>query len=298
MRILLTGSSGLVGTALREHWVAHGWEIRRLVRGPVPSFGDCRYWDPTAGVIDATVLDGVDAVVHLAGEAIAEGRWTAAKKRRIRESRIQSTALIARTIAKAISPPPVLICASAVGIYGDRGQEWVGEESAPGCGFLSQVCVDWEAAASPALSAGVRCVFLRLGIVLSSKGGALARMLPFFRWGLGGRIGSGDQMMSWIGIDDLLCVVDQAIQAHGMQGPVNAVTPCPVSNREFTRLLAARMRRPAWLPAPAWALRLFFGEMAEAALLASVRVRPQRLLDAGFTFRHPELSGWLSSARF
>lgn len=297
MKILMAGSSGLVGNALRSAWNSQGVEVRRLLRGKGSAGPDALYWDPSEGVIDRGSLDAVDVVVNLAGENVASGRWTQARKRLIRESRIQSTQLLARAFQGTKHPPKLLVSASAIGVYGDSGEEWVTEDSPPGEGFLSQVCVDWEAAAQPAIVAGVRCVFLRFGIVLSPQGGALSRMLPLFRMGLGGVLGRGAQWMSWVGMEDLIAAVDHVIRDETLRGPINVVAPTPVTNREFTQALSRKLRRPAVFPAPAWALRLAFGDMADEALLASCRARPQRLLQSGFKFQQPDLEGWMRSTQ-
>jgi hypothetical protein len=230
--------------------------------------------------------------VHLAGENIT-GRWTAAKKARIRESRVQGTRLLAEAVARLERPPRVLVCASAIGYYGTRGEEILREESPPGKGFLAEVCQQWEAAAQPVAQKGVRVVHLRTGLVLSRQGGALAKMLPAFRLGLGGKIGRGDQYMSWISIDDLAGVIQHALLSETLRGPVNAVAPNPVTNLVFAQTLGRVLRRPTPFPLPAFAARLVFGEMANELLLASTRVDPAKLLASGYGFRHTELAGAL-----
>ena len=293
MNILVTGSSGLIGSALVRFLTAHGHAVTRLVRGTPRASEPEFHWDPTSGRIDSRALDGVDAVVHLAGENIAAGRWTADRKTQIRESRVKGTRLLAETLAWLASPPRVLVCASAMGYYGNRGNEVLGEDSPPGTGFLAELCQAWEAASEPAERAGIRVVKLRVGIVLSSQGGALARMLLPFRLGLGGRIGGGRQYMSWIALDDLVAVVLHALTTNSLAGPVNAVTPNPVTNQEFTRMLGRVLGRPTILPVPAFAARLALGEMANELLLSSARLEPARLLASGYTFRYPELEGAL-----
>jgi uncharacterized protein (TIGR01777 family) len=238
-------------------------------------------------------LEGFDAVVHLAGESIAEGRWTEAKRGRIRDSRVQGTRVLADTLARLIHPPKVFLCASAVGFYGSRGDEELDEESPAGSGFLSDVCREWESACRPAVEAGIRVVNLRLGMVLSTRGGALAKMLPIFRLGLGGRLASGRQYVSWITLDDVVEAIQFVMATDSLEGPVNAVAPGAVTNREFTRVLGRVLRRPAILPAPAFALRCVLGQMAQELLLASTRALPRRLLEAGFAFRDPDLEGAL-----
>ncbi|HEX9164449.1 MAG TPA: TIGR01777 family oxidoreductase [Gemmatimonadales bacterium] len=285
--IAISGASGLVGTAVAKALAARGDRVLRLVRKP-PGQDEMR-WDPAGGAIDAPRLEGVDGVVHLAGESIAAGRWTAERKRRIRDSRVAGTRLLAGALSRLARKPAVLVSASAVGIYGDRGDEPLDESSATGQGFLAEVGREWEAAIEPAAGAGIRVVLPRLGIVLASHGGALAKMLPPFRLGLGGPLGRGTQWMSWITLDDAVGVVLAALDRPDLAGPVNAVAPGPVTNAEFTRLLAAAVHRPAIFPVPAVALELLFGEMAREALLASQRVLPRKLTAAGFAFGDPVL---------
>jgi hypothetical protein len=243
--------------------------------------------------MDTARLEGLDAVVHLAGENIATGRWTAEKKAKIRDSRVRSTRLLCDTLAGLKQPPKVLACASATGYYGDRGDELLTEESASGTGFLAGVCREWEAAATPAAQKGIRVVHLRFGMVLSGAGGALAKLLPPFRMGLGGALGTGRQYISWIALDDLLGVIAHALTTEALQGPVNAVAPNPVTNKEFTRTLGRTLGRFTLFSMPAAAARLAFGEMADEVLLASQRVQPARLLATEYRFRYPELEGAL-----
>jgi hypothetical protein len=250
-------------------------------------------WNPEAEEVAMPGLEGMDAVVHLAGENIATGRWTAEKKAKIRHSRVQGTRVLCETLSRLAEPPKVLVSASAVGYYGDRGEEILREDSLPGMGFLAQVCRDWEAATEPATQRGIRVVHLRLGAVLSPSGGALAKMLGPFKIGVGGVVGSGRQYMSWIAIDDVLGVVHHCLITETLDGPVNAVAPSPMTNREFTRILGRVLGRPALFPLPSFAARLVFGEMADALLLASTRVEPSRLQETGFSFRYPELEGAL-----
>src|SRR5205807_5064213 len=262
MNILISGSHGLIGSALASLLAGRGDRIVRLVR-PGPASGPQEVgWDPAAGTIDGRALEGVDAAIHLAGESAARGRWTAAKKARIRESRVESTRLLARTLAGLTRRPRVLICASAVGYYGDRGDEILVEESAPGQGFLAGVCVAWEAAAEAVRQAGIRVVHLRTGLVLTPTGGALAQLLPLFRLGLGGRFGSGRQWMSWITLDDEVEAIAHPLGRNSLQGPVNLVSPHPVTNQEPTNALARVLRRPAVLALPGAALRAVIGEAA------------------------------------
>ncbi len=302
MRVAVSGSSGLIGRALLPALDRAGSEVVRLVRpgarsgpgdvGPGP--GDV-VWDPGRQQIDSGGLEGVDAVVHLAGEGIAEGRWSATRKRRILESRTRGTRLLAETLSGLVRRPRVLVSASAIGYYGDRGDQVLDEESPAGRGFLPEVCVAWEEAAAPASDAGIRVVRLRIGPVLSREGGALSRMLPLFRIGVGGRLGHGRQYMSWIALDDLVRVIASAIGDESLSGPVNAVAPGPVTNAEFTRALGRALGRPAILPVPALALRVAVGEMADALLLASARVLPRRLERGGFRFEHPDVEEALRS---
>lgn len=293
MKMVVSGASGLVGLALTASLVAGGNRVRRLVRRePDQGAGDIA-WDPAAGRLGPADLEGVDAVVHLGGESIASGRWSEEKRKRIRDSRVGSTRLLAETLARMERPPQVLICASAVGYYGDRGHECLSEEAAAGKSFLAQVCAEWEAAAEPARAAGIRVVNLRFGVVLAPNGGALRQMLPLFRLGLGGRLGTGDQYWSWIGIDDAVGAVEHVLAVDSLSGPVNVTAPVPVTNREFTAVLARVLRRPAWLPAPSAALRLALGPMADELLLASTRALPKQLLDSGYVVRHAELESAL-----
>jgi uncharacterized protein (TIGR01777 family) len=296
MIIAVTGSSGLVGTALVSALEADGHLVRRLVRRPVREGEHEIRWDPTAGTIDAAELGGVDAVVHLAGENIAAHRWTESFKAKILDSRVQSTRLLCRTLAGLASKPAVLVSASATGYYGDRGDERVDESAPPGRGFLAEVCQQWEAETHAARDANVRVVNLRLGVVLSRDGGALASMLVPFRLGLGGVIGSGRQYLSWIELDDLVRVIQFALDAAALAGPVNAVAPESVTNQEFTKTLGRVLHRPTALPMPAFVARLAFGEMADEMLLSGVRVMPRALFSAAFTFQFPQLEPALRHA--
>jgi uncharacterized protein (TIGR01777 family) len=289
MRILVTGSSGLIGSALLPVLRASGHDVEPLLRTGAARDTGAPTWDPATGQIDPAALAGIDAVVHLAGENIASGRWTAAKKSRIYSSRIDGTRALVDALRALTSRPPVLIAASAIGYYGHRNADVVDEDSAPGAGFLAEVVRDWEAAATPAAQAGIRVVHLRFGVVLSAAGGALAAMLPPFRLGVGGPLGSGTQFMSWIAIDDAVGAIVHALSKPDLRGPVNAVAPHPVTNREFAATLGRVLSRPAVLPLPAFVVRLAFGEMGEELLLASTRVDATRLLDSGYEFRFPEL---------
>ena len=293
MRVLMTGSSGLVGTALRPRLAESEHEVRRLRRGATVS-GDTTSWNPATGSFADGALDGIDAVVHLAGESIASGRWTVARKNEIRESRVTGTDHLCRALARLESPPKVLVAASAVGYYGDRGDELLDESAVLGDGFLPEVCQVWEDAVGPARDKGIRVVHLRIGIVLTPIGGALKQMLLPFRLGVGGVLGTGSQYMSWVALDDLLDIIIYALTNNSLIGPVNAVAPQAVTNRQFTKALGSVLSRPTILPAPAFALRLVLGEMAEALLLASTRVDPAVLREAGgFDFSYPDLESAL-----
>lgn len=286
MHVAVTGASGLIGSALVPLVSSAGNQITRLVRRPGGK-GEAT-WDPSSGV-DLAALDGIDAIVHLAGENIAAGRWTSAVKQRIRESRVQGTRMLCEALAKSPRPPKVLVCASAIGFYGDRGDEELTEESAAGKGFLADVVRDWEAAAAPASGAGIRVVNLRFGVVLSSHGGALAKMLLPFKLGAGGRVGDGRQYWSWISIDDAAGAVYHSLLTDVLSGPVNAVAPYPATNNDFTKTLGRVLRRPTVLPMPAFAARLALGEMANDLLLASARVVPRQLERSGYVFHQPTL---------
>jgi uncharacterized protein (TIGR01777 family) len=286
-RILASGVSGPIGAALLASFEPQSTQIVRLVRGRAQSAAQVS-WDPLAPVSPAAV-SGFDAVVHLAGETVV-GRWTEEKKRAIRESRVQGTRNLAAALAQSEAKPRVLVCASAVGFYGNRGEELLREESPAGQGFLSEVCREWEDASRIAAEAGIRTVNIRIGLVLSAKGGALANMLKPFKLGLGGRIGSGQQWWSWIHVDDIVGGIHHAIGAESLSGPVNLVAPNPVRNAEFTKVLASVLGRPAFFPVPEFALRLAFGKMAaEELLLASQRVEPGKLGASGYAFRFREL---------
>ncbi len=290
--VLVSGASGFIGSHLLPVLAGAGAQGQSLVRRPARNDSEVS-WDPS-GAIDASRFEGLDAVVHLAGEPIT-GRWIASKKQRILQSRKQDTAQLAASLAQCRQKPRVLLCASAIGYYGDRGDELLHEESASGSDFLSEVGRAWEAATVPAAQAGIRVVNLRIGIVLSPRGGALKQMLPPFKLGLGGRLGSGRQYMSWIALDDVLGAIRHALRTDSLRGPVNAVAPNPVTNAEFTRTLGQVLHRPTIFPVPAFAVRLLFGEMGQALLLTSQRVEPARLLAAGFSFKHPELKGALEA---
>jgi uncharacterized protein (TIGR01777 family) len=285
-QVLISGASGLVGSALSAFLSTGGHRPVALVRG---ENRDGVHWNPERGELDAGALDGFDAIVHLAGENIAGGRWTAARKQRIRDSRVVGTRLVAETLAKMKSPPKTLVCASAIGFYGNRGDEQLSEDAAPGNDFLAEVCQEWEAATAPARDAGVRVVNLRFGVILAEQGGALKKMLPPFRAGAGGKVGNGRQWMSWIEIDDAVGAIHHSLMNEEVSGPVNAVAPNAVTNAEFTKVLGRVLRRPTIFPLPAFAARIAFGELADALLLASTRVVPTKLLKSGYPFRFPDL---------
>ena len=291
MRIAVTGASGLIGSALVPALEARGREVLRLVRREPRAKGEVR-WDPEAGSIDAAALEGVDAVVHLAGENIAAARWSEARKARLRSSRVGPTRFLAETLAGLRRKPEVLVSASAIGYYGDRGDDWLTEDDPPADDFLGALAVAWEGAAVPAAQSGVRVVHPRTGIVLSPVGGALGKMLLPFRLGLGGVVGSGAQYFSWIALDDAVGVILHLLARRDLAGPVNAVAPAPVTNAELTKTLGRVLGRPTLLPVPAAALRLALGELADA-VLASARVRPQRLVETGYRFQFPDLEGAL-----
>ena len=288
MKVLVTGSSGLVGSALRPVLSDAGHQVYRLLRRPTEEEGTAS-WNPIDGSVETGAFDSVDAVVHLAGENIAGGRWTAARKARIRDSRVRDTRLLCKRLAELQAPPRVLVAASAIGFYGDRGDESLDESASPGHGFLPEVCEAWETATAPARDRGVRVVHLRIGIVLSRSGGALATMLVPFKLGVGGVVGRGDQFMSWVALTDVVNIVGHVLTNESLRGPVNAVAPHAVTNREFTKALGKVLRRPTVFPVPAVAARLVFGEMAEALLLAGARVVPAMLDGSGFTFAYPDV---------
>jgi uncharacterized protein (TIGR01777 family) len=285
--VAITGATGLIGSALAARLRARNVRVRRLVRTS-PKSPDEIAWDPMRGILSPSDLEGADAVVHLAGESLAH-RWSSARKRAIRESRVRGTELVARTIAAVERKPRVLLSASAIGIYGDRGDEPLDEESVLGSDFLAGVAREWEAATVAAADAGVRVVLIRTGVVLSPNGGALERLLLPFRMGVGGPIGSGRQWMSWIALDDHVRAMEHAIATTGLAGPVNLVAPNPVTNAEFASTLGRVLSRPALVPVPEFALELAYGEMARATILASQRVLPKALLRTQFHFAHPTL---------
>ena len=296
-RIIVSGASGLIGTALVPALISQAHTVACLTRDDSPT-GKCGNapavrWDPQRGEIDSAKLEGFDAVIHLAGENVSNGRWTEEKKARIRDSRVRGTGLLAETLARLSRRPKSFICASAIGFYGNRGDEILRETSAPGADFLAGVCREWEAATRQAAEAGIRVVNLRFGVVLSPHGGALAKLLVPFKMGVGGKVGDGKQYMSWITLDDAVGVIEYALKDETLAGPVNVVAPRPVTNSEFTRTLGHVLARPTLFWVPAFGARLAFGEMADELLLSSARVEPARLQAAKYHFRDPELEGAL-----
>ncbi len=289
-RILVSGSSGPIGAALQPSLRAQGFTVTRLVRNSANS-SDRIVWDPTQPLAP-DLVSGFDAVIHLAGESIV-GRWTDAKKRRILESRAQGTGHLAEAAAKASQPPRVFISASAIGFYGNRGNEILREDSLSGEGFAAEICRQWEAATQPAAQAGIRTVQMRIGVVMSADGGALPAMLTPFRLGLGGRLGTGRQWWTWVSVRDVIGAIQHVLNHETLSGPVNTVAPNPVTNAEFTRILASVLNRPAIFPMPAFAVRLVFGEMGEELFLGSQRVEPAKLVATGYQFQHPDLENAL-----
>jgi hypothetical protein len=295
MKVLVSGSHGLVGKALMKSLTDDGHEVIRLVRHE-PIFGASEiWWDPSQGRIDAEHLEGLDVVVHLAGESIASGRWTDEKKRTILESRVKGTSLLSESLARLSRPPSVFLCASAIGYYGDRDDELLTEQSSPGNDFLAKVCVEWEGATTAAVQKGIRTVHARFGIILDDAGGALAKMLAPFRLGIGGRVGSGKQWMSWVALEDVVNALKFLMGETSTRGPVNFVSPNPVTNAEFTKTLGRVLSRPTFFPVPEFGARLAFGEMADALLLSSQRVDPAVLKSKGFQFKWTTLEAVLRS---
>lgn len=292
MKILVTGFTGLIGSRLVSTLQSKGHEVVGLSRRAEQKQIRTVQWDPMNAKINTSELEGFEAVVHLAGESIV-GRWTPAKKARIINSRTQGTQLLCETLAQLKPPPRVLVSASAIGYYGNRGAEMLREESTPGAGFLAETSVRWEAAASAAVAKGIRVVHPRIGIVLSTEGGALAKMLLPFKLGAGGIVGNGEQYWSWIAFEDVINVLQFALMTESMRGPVNLVAPHAVTNRDFTKTLGRVLRRPTIFPLPAFAARLVLGEMADALLLSSARVAPAQLVTHGYNFKHAELEGAL-----
>jgi uncharacterized protein len=293
LHFAVSGSTGLIGSALVPFLTTGGHHVTRLARGTSATHGDAIRWDPASGSVDSTRLDPIDVVVHLAGENVASGRWTEARKAQIRDSRATPTRRLCETLARLDPKPRTLVCASAIGYYGNRGADELDEKSSAGRGFMADVCRAWEAATEPAAAAGIRVVHLRIGVVLTAAGGALAKLLPPFKLGLGGRLGNGGQYMSWIARDDILGAILHVARTDALRGAVNAVAPNAVTNQEFTATLGTVLHRPTLLPIPAAAARLALGEMADEMLLASTRVRPSALTQSGYVFRQPDLAGAL-----
>ncbi|MFU8804396.1 MAG: TIGR01777 family oxidoreductase [Bradymonadaceae bacterium] len=294
LRVAVSGSSGTVGRALCAFLSAEGHEVRRLVRKKDNVESDCIYWSPAEGVIDHSGLEGIDAVVHLAGENIGEGRWTKEKRRRIMDSRVLGTSLLAHAVAELESPPGVFISASAVGYYGDRGDEVLTEESSLGEGFLAEVCRAWEEAALPAREAGIRTVNTRFGVILEPDSGALERMVLSSKLGLTSRLGSGEQFMSWVDLEDVVRAIVFVLTHDELEGPINVTSPNPVRNKDFMATVAKAVNRPALVAAPAFAIKAVMGsQAAEETALVSQRALPARLEEAGFTFLYPELKDCL-----
>lgn len=294
MKVLLTGSHGLIGGALTARLLRDGHQVTKLVRSGAPGPGEV-VWDPSAGTIDAEKLENHDAAVHLAGVGIGDHRWTDEHKRAVLDSRVQGTDLLARTLAGLSSPPKVFASGSAVGFYGaDHGDEELTEADPPGAGFLAEVVAKWEASAAPAVDAGIRVAWLRSGVVLAAEGGALKKQLLPFKAGIGGRIGTGHQWLSWISVDDEIAGILHVLTSEALAGPVDLTSPMPVTNAEFTATLARVLRRPAILPIPTPALQVLFGaEMVKEMMLGGQRVLPARLQESGFTFGYPDLEGAL-----
>lgn len=290
MKIAISGASGLIGSALSARRASLGDRVVPMKRNPDQAREEKGiYWNPDLGLVDEAACEGADVVVHLAGENLAAGWWTEARKASIRESRVRGTWLVSKALAHLKRRPRLLLVASAVGIYGDRGSEVLTEDSPAGEGFLSAVSQEWEAAAEPAREAGIRVVHLRFGIVLARHGGMLGRLLPLFRAGLGGRAGDGKQVISWVALEDVVRVVDFLVEEETLSGPVNVAAPNPVTNAEFSSTLARVLKRPAVLAVPAPILRLTMGQMAEEMVLISARALPRRLTETGFSFAQPEL---------
>lgn len=293
LRVAVSGASGLIGSELVKRLQTEGHRVDRLVRDPSGKGEGKILWDPKGQTVDTKALEGVDAVVHLAGENIAGGRWTEERKRQVLESRVNGTKTLASAAAKLENKPKVFVVASAIGYYGARGDEILDEDSAPGDGFLSEVCRAWEQAAEPAEQAGIRVVKLRIGIVLAGSGGALAKMLPAFKLGAGGVLGDGKQYMSWVALEDVVGLARLALVDDRVRGAVNATAPTPVTNREFTKTLGKVIRRPTVLPVPSFAIKAMFGEMGDTLLLQGSRVVPKRAEALGYEFRYRELEGCL-----
>lgn len=293
MDVVVSGASGLIGSALCRSLRADGHRVIELVRRPVVGEADAVEWDPTVGHLDASTLEGVDAVVHLAGAGIGDKRWTEDRKRVVLESRTRGTALLAESLASLQAKPSVLVSGSAIGYYGHRGDDVVTEQTPPGAGFISRICVEWEAAAQPAVDAGIRTAFIRTGIVLAPEGGAFGKLLPLFKLGLGGKMGGGREWWSWISLDDEVRAI-RFLLDNPVEGPVNLTAPSPARNAEITRALGEVLHRPTFLTVPSFGPKLLLGsELAESLLFMSQRIEPTVLQGYGFEFRHPEITAAL-----
>lgn len=300
MKIAITGSTGLVGSHLVTYLESKGHEIYRLVRNKAgstqvsPNNTHEIFWSPEKHEIEKNKLEGMDTLIHLAGDSVASGRWSESKKKSIRQSRVLGTSLIAKTISALKKPPQTILSASAIGFYGNRGDEILTEESQPGSGFLTEVCLEWEKAWAPLSKTKTRLCLLRIGMVLDKTGGALGKMLLPFKLGLGGVAGNGNQYMSWITLEDLISAIDFLIHNQKLSGPFNMTCPIPVTNREFTKTLGQVLKRPTFFALPEFIIKTFFGEMGEQLLLTSSHVIPRRLMDAGFVFKHTDLKKTLA----
>lgn len=296
MKVLISGASGLIGSEVVRALIAKGHQVVRLVRDKKLQSPDSVFWDPDQGILDPKSLSGIDAVINLSGENIASRRWNETQKKKILDSRLNATHTLVRAMTSMANPPKVFISGSAVGFYGDSGFETCTETAQQGKGFLANVCAQWERAAAPALDKGIRTVLLRTGVVLSPDGGALAKMVPPFKLGLGGVLGSGQQYVSWVSIDDIAGIVLYILEYPQLEGPVNAVAPNPVTNAQLTKALGKVLGRPTFIPAPAFILRLILGkEMADEFLLTSTRVAPLQLQNRGYKFKYPDLEQALRS---
>jgi uncharacterized protein (TIGR01777 family) len=294
MKIAVTGSHGLIGEALCKHLTGRGHTVARVTRGEGAANGNI-HWNPASASIEKEKLNGIDAVIHLAGENIASHRWTDEQKQKIKESRIKGTRLLAEAICGLEKKPEVVVSGSAIGFYGDRGNEILTESSKVGSGFLAEVCRDWEDAIAPVAEAGIRVVNARTGVVLSTKAGALSKMLPIFQLGGGGNIGDGKQYMSWISLDDEIKAIEFVLTNANVSGPVNLVAPNPVTNAEFTSALGEVLHRPAFIPLPGFAAKIILGQMADELLLSSQKCRPTKLESAGYKFDYPDLKKALAT---
>ncbi len=292
MNILMSGSSGLIGSHLRKFLIQQGNQVIRLVRHPADNSGFELFWDPENRQINPQSLEGINAVIHLAGESVT-GRWSEAKKAKIRKSRLDSTFLLSKAFSKLAMPPQTFLCASAIGYYGNRNDQILDETSSKGRGFLADLAQEWELATKPAADKGSRVVNLRFGIVLSPEGGALQKMLLPFKLGLGGTFGSGKQYMSWISLEDVIRAIYHCLTTNAIRGPVNIVAPQPLTNKEFTKTLGRVLHRPTFMTVPESVLQLAVGESANELLLSSSRVKPEKLMETGFQFRYPELENAL-----